>query len=167
MKEGEEKTVSCRTVPVDGTRTEVPLSELSFRPSVYGVVIEGGKVLLVPQWDGYDFPGGAVDIGETILDALVREVKEETGYEVSPGRLLHVEDDFFIHPARKTAHQSILMFYECKVLGGELSDEGFTEHERAWSKKAKWIDLNEVESIRFMNPIDSVALIKALESHGT
>lgn len=165
MKEGAKKTVSCRTVPVDGTKTEVPVNELSFRPSIYGVVIQDGKVLLVPQWDGYDFPGGGVDLGEPILDALVREVKEETGYDVSPKRLLHIEDDFFIHPARKTPHHSILMFYECALMGGELSDDGFSDHEREWSKKAEWIPLTDIQSIRFMNPIDSVALIRALESH--
>ncbi len=49
-----EKKITCRKI--DGTTVEVLASELSFRPSVYGVAIQDGKVLLSPQFgDGYDF----------------------------------------------------------------------------------------------------------------
>jgi 8-oxo-dGTP pyrophosphatase MutT (NUDIX family) len=54
---------------------DVDEEDLSFRPSVYGVVIKNEKVLLVPQFDGYDFPGGGMDIGETIEECLLREVQ--------------------------------------------------------------------------------------------
>ena len=55
-----------------------------FRPSVYGVLIEDGKILLSRQWDGYDFPGGGMNIDETLEEALLREFWEETGLRVRP-----------------------------------------------------------------------------------
>jgi ADP-ribose pyrophosphatase YjhB (NUDIX family) len=63
---------------------------------VTGVVIEGDRILLLDQdtdnGRGWSLPGGKVEEGETIRDALVREMREETGLDVEPGRLLYVCD---------------------------------------------------------------------------
>ena len=110
----------CRTIKDE--KREVLASELTFRPSIYGIIIQDQKVLLVPQWDGYDFPGGGVDKGERLMNALIREVKEETGLDAEPGKLVDVFDDFFLSvPSEKPLH-SILIFYTCNVTGGALSD---------------------------------------------
>jgi len=156
-----EKTVKCRTI--EGEIKEFPVSELSFRPSVYGVAIKDGKVLLSPQWDGYDIPGGGVDLGELITDTLVREVKEETGLEVKPLRVLLVQDDFFFHPYKKKPLQTPLIYFLCEVVGGEISDKGFDEHEKKYAKKAEWMPLDKVPSLKFYNPINSPKLIKDAE----
>ena len=49
----------------DGGTYEVPLSDLIWRPTAYAIIIQDGKILLSPQWDGYDLPGGGIDLGET------------------------------------------------------------------------------------------------------
>lgn len=49
---------------------EVGVDKLKFRPSVYGILIEDGKVLLSRQWEGYDFPGGGIELGETVEEVL-------------------------------------------------------------------------------------------------
>lgn len=56
------------------------------RPSVRGIILRGGKVLLVhSQKYGYlKFPGGGIEPGEDHVQALCREVREETGLEVIP-----------------------------------------------------------------------------------
>lgn len=56
-----------------------------YRVSVKGIVIdEQGRILLVRESDGWwDMIGGGVDHGEEPLDALVREIKEETGLTIS------------------------------------------------------------------------------------
>jgi len=63
---------------------------------VTGVVIEDDRILLLNQDTdtsrGWSLPGGKVEEGETIRDALVREMREETGLDVEPGRLLYVCD---------------------------------------------------------------------------
>jgi 8-oxo-dGTP pyrophosphatase MutT (NUDIX family) len=94
----ENKKVTCRGIT--GETKEFLADDLSFRPSVYGVVIKDSKILLVPQWDGYDFPGGGVDLGETLIEAVKREVEEETGLPVigTPKHLV-TADAFFLHPS--------------------------------------------------------------------
>ncbi|TSC83367.1 MAG: MutT/NUDIX family protein [Parcubacteria group bacterium Gr01-1014_17] len=143
------KIVVCRAL--DGTTQEVDAGDLVFRPSVYGVAVRDGKVLLIPQWEaqfgpGYDFPGGGVGLGETIDEAFRREMKEETGLDVERGEVLLCESDFFIHPLTKKPYH--------------------TESEKQYAKKAEWVDIAKIRDLKFYNPIDSVALIeKALRMH--
>ena len=123
------KKITCRTI--DGGTMAVLASELSFRPSVYGVVIQSEKVLLVPQFgDGYDIPGGGVDLGELLTDTLVREVREETGMMIKPIQVLLVQDDFFFHPIKKKPFQTPLIYFLCEVVGGEiLKIDGQVRHD--------------------------------------
>lgn len=77
---------------LDGKEYEVGADELVWRPSVYGIVIDEGKILLSPQHGiGYDLPGGGMDFGESFEDNVIREVKEETGIEVEPIRLVTIQ----------------------------------------------------------------------------
>ncbi|MGD0608009.1 MAG: NUDIX hydrolase [Streptosporangiaceae bacterium] len=63
---------------------------------VTGVVIEGGRILLLNQdtdtGRSWSLPGGKVEEGETLAAALIREMREETGLDIEPGRLLYVCD---------------------------------------------------------------------------
>lgn len=63
---------------------------------VTGVVIEDDRILVLDQDTGtgraWSLPGGKVEDGETLAEALVREMREETGLQVEPGRLLYVCD---------------------------------------------------------------------------
>lgn len=150
--------ISCRDI--NGNREDVSVAELQFRPSVYGVIVLEGKVLLSKMWDGYDFPGGGIHKGERIADALTREVKEETGLTVKPGALIHASDDFFISiESRKKLH-SILLFYTCEVVGGEISTDSFSEQEKNYMQLAEWVPIESIDSLKFYNPVDSPALIR-------
>ena len=162
MNEENEKKVRCRSVTSDGYGdiNEVAVHELRFRPSVYGVIVKEGKVLLVPQWDGYDFPGGGIDQGERIHEALIREIKEETGMDAISGGLLLVTDDFFLHPKSGKAFHSILLYYTATTIGGELSTDGFSDFEKTMAQKAEWIDVEKAVTLKFYNPVDSPALMR-------
>lgn len=157
-----DKKITCRTI--DGSAVEVLASELSFRPSVYGVIIQDETILLSPQFgDGYDFPGGGVDLGELLTDTLIREVFEETGLRVTPRQVLLVQDDFFFHPHKKKPLQTPLMYFLCDIVGGELSDAHLDEQEKEYAKKTEWVPLELVPTLKFYNPVDSRKLInKAL-----
>lgn len=61
-----------------------------FLVSIKGVIITDNKVLLLRKSDGsWDLPGGRLNSDETPKQCLIREIHEETGLYVKPGRLLH------------------------------------------------------------------------------
>lgn len=134
--------------------------ELRFRPSAYGVVIRDGRILLSPQWDGFDIPGGGTKIDETVEQCVEREVWEETGLKVKVGEIIHCESSFFLLPNVNEPVHSILMYYLCDVVGGEITDQNFDKFEREYAKKAEWIDLEKVDQLKFFNSIDTLEIIE-------
>jgi len=155
------KTVTARDI--NGVRRPISTDDMSFKVSVYGVTIDDGRVLLVPQWDGYDIPGGGIELGETTEEALVREIYEETGLSVRPdmNNILHVTQDFFIHPTNNKSYHYILLYYPCELVGGEITDAGFEDDEKEYARPAEWIPLDAVGPLKFFNPVDSPAIIGA------
>ncbi|TAJ39050.1 MAG: NUDIX hydrolase [Reyranella sp.] len=95
--------------------------------SIKGVVIDDGRVLLLLNERGeWDLPGGRPDPGEDHRAALVREVREEAGYDVEAGALLD-EHLFEVIPQRFVR----IVAYACALRGGDpaLSHE---HHEIRW-----------------------------------
>lgn len=66
------------------------------------IVDEEERVLVIKRRDEdvWEFPGGALEIGETVVDGLVREVSEETGLDVTPQRLTGVYQNMTLGPWR-------------------------------------------------------------------
>ena len=150
-------SITCHDV--QGKAFQVSADQLSIRPAVKGVIIRENKILLVRVWDGYDFPGGGIKLGETIEEALKREIKEETGYDIAPGRLLTGADAFYKIFHKEKFVQSILLYYACTITGSELSTALFTEKEKEFMKKAEWIELSKIKDITFYNSVDSLRVI--------
>lgn len=69
---------------------------------VAGVCLRGRDLLLehAPSEDFWALPGGRVELGETSVEALVRELDEELGVAAVPGRLLWVNENFFEQAGR-------------------------------------------------------------------
>lgn len=88
------------------------------RVRVTGVLIEDGQILLLNQdtdsGRSFSMPGGKLEDGESLAGALVREMKEETGLDVEPGRLLYVCD----HLPAKVVH----MTFEARRTGGTIGE---------------------------------------------
>lgn len=132
----------------------VPIDSLDFSVHVYGIAIKDGKALISPQLDGFDFPGGTAEKGETHIETLIREVKEETGYTVEPVKLLNFYTSFFQHSRSKKNYQSYLVYYLIKVVDGEISDEGFDDYEKEYAKMAKWVSIEELRNMKHICTID-------------
>ncbi len=136
------------TYDVYNNKYLVDIDELNLSVHVYGIAIKNNKILISPQYDGYDFPGGTAKKGETHIDTLVREVKEETGYLVEPIELLNVYTSYFHHQKKNKDYQSYLIYYSVKIIDGEISCDGFDEDEKEYAKKAKWINIDELKKMR-------------------
>jgi len=152
------KYVECHDV--HWNKRKIPASKLFFRPSVYGVIIERGRVLLSKQWDGYDFPGGGSEIHETLEDTLKRELWEETGLRVKPLKVLWTGTSFFSMPFVKKHANCILVYYLCKRVGGKLSKKNFDVHEKTYADMPEWVPVRRVPKLKFYNSVDSAAIVR-------
>ena len=145
------RTVTCRDIR--GNRTEVSIADLTFRPSIYGVIVRDENVLLHGYEDGWDFPGGGVDLGESFPEAFEREIFEETGMHASPAKLLMFKEDYFIHPGTNRPYHTILFFYSCAQLSGTLSTDHFDDHEKTVARLAEWKPIADILTLKSFSPL--------------
>ncbi len=96
------------------------------RPGVAAIIFNGeGRILLQQRSDNglWGLPGGSVEIGESVRDAIVREVKEETGLTVEVVRLIGVYSDPAFQIVRYpdgNVVQYISSLFACRILAGTL-----------------------------------------------
>jgi 8-oxo-dGTP pyrophosphatase MutT (NUDIX family) len=146
----------------------VAVNQFRFRPSVYGLLIKDGKILLSPQHDGYDFPGGGVNMDESLSEALQREFWEETGIKVEVGKIIEAHSSFY-KPSNRSGHikdehwNCQLLYFIVKQIGGELSLDYIDEDEKDYLALATWIDIDKLDNLKFYNQLGSqrsIAFIK-------
>jgi 8-oxo-dGTP diphosphatase len=127
-----------------GGSKHVPKEKLTFRPSAYGIIINEGRILLVKNRSTgtYSFPGGGIEIGERIANAIQREVREETGIEISVEKNLGFSEQFFYYDPLDVAFHSFMFFYRCKPKTFDLiADELVDDLE---SEKPRWIKIEQL-----------------------
>jgi nucleoside triphosphatase len=86
-------------------------------PTVGALIVnDEGKILLAKShkwYDKYTLPGGHVEVGESMVDALQREVKEEVGLDVEVVEMLLIQEAIFAPEFYKKKHFIFIDFY-CK-----------------------------------------------------
>lgn len=86
---------------------------------IRSVVFVDNKILLVRENDGeWSLPGGWGDIGLTPSEVAVKEVKEESGYDVKAKKLIAVMDKK-CHPHPPSPYHVYKMFIQCEIIGGQ------------------------------------------------
>ncbi|HEY1271538.1 MAG TPA: NUDIX hydrolase [Terriglobales bacterium] len=121
---------------------------------VGAIIIDQGRVLLVkrghpPLAGEWSIPGGALEVGEMLRDAAVREVREETGLTVEPAELLGVFDRI-VRTSGRVQYHYVLIDFLCRVEGGELQPGTDAE-------EVRWYTPAEVDALDL--PADTAEVI--------
>jgi 8-oxo-dGTP diphosphatase len=132
----------------------VEYTDYDTRLAAYAIIVDGStgtdRVLLAlwneadePRWT---LPGGGVDLHESVEEGAVREVLEESGYDVELTGLLGVHS--YVLPAERRISRTrrpmraVRVIFSARVVGGELTKEvdGTTD-------EARWFALDEVAAL--------------------
>ena len=128
--------------------------------SVGAVILEGEHVLLIkrahePLMGTWSLPGGVVEVGETLAEALRREVLEETGFEIHVGPLIEALDRVHRGPDERVEYHFVILDYLCRVEGGRLGHSSD-------AADARWVGVDELGRYQLTEKIASV-ITQALE----
>ncbi|MDP4550115.1 NUDIX hydrolase [Alkalihalobacillus macyae] len=97
------------------------------------------KVLMVNNAHStWSLPGGAVELGETLEQGVIRETKEETGLEIEAGPILAVNEAFFT----KQQHHGLMFTFQATVIDGEVQIEDKNE-----ITEIEWVDINTANEL--------------------
>jgi ADP-ribose pyrophosphatase YjhB (NUDIX family) len=102
----------------------------SLVPAASAIVVDdAGRILLQRRTDNalWSIPGGAMEVGESIAETVVREVKEETGLDVAPERLVGIYSNprHVVEYADGEVRQQFSVCFACRLVGGQPA----TSHE--------------------------------------
>jgi 8-oxo-dGTP diphosphatase len=144
-------------------------TEYDTRLAAYAVIldtVDAREWVLLALWNEpavaqWTLPGGGVELQESVEDGAVREVREETGYDVELGRLLGV-DTLLVPPERRLTgsprwQKSVRVVFEARVVGGALTREvdGTTD-------EARWFPLDEVARLERIELVDAALALAGI-----
>ena len=114
--------------------------------TVLCLIQEGNRILLQncvkKDWQGYTIPGGHVEPGESFVDAVIRETKEETGLDIIKPRLVGIKQ-FPIDNGRY-----IVLLFKTESFNGQVvsSDEGDME----------WVEYDRLSEVKAVDDLEDL-----------
>ena len=93
-----------------------------------------------PGLGKWSIPGGMVELGENVQDAMVRETKEEVGFDVEAVKLMDVFDSVTLDDNGRIQYHFVVVNFFARIVGGELKTASDI-------LEAKWVSLDEVEKV--------------------
>lgn len=138
-------------------RREYPSSPIA---GVAAVVFSEDRVLLTlrgnePSRGRWGLPGGVVELGERVEDAVVRETEEETGIRIKPKRLLTVFDSIVRDDEGGIRYHYVLSEYLCEAVDGTLRPSSD-------AIDVRWVPLEDLGLVE-MNPVTRCFIEKVAE----
>ena len=138
------------------TKDYDPNGKAFVRPSVRGIIIRDGKVAMVHslKYDYYKFPGGGMEDGEGLEEALLREVVEESGLQVI---LSSIREYGLVHRVQKGQKEAIFIqdnyYYLCDV------------EEKVGSQKLDDYEAEERFTLEYVDPAHAIRINREVD-HG-
>ena len=110
---------------------------------VGAIIVQDGKILLekrknAPGKGQWSVPGGLVELGESIEETVLREVREETGLEVEKPEHIDVVDNVDLDEQGKIRYHFVIVDYFVKLKGG-------TARAASDAEDVRWVQLGDVE----------------------
>jgi len=107
------------------------------------LILQDGKLLLIrrgaqPGQGKWSIPGGLVELGENVQDAMVRETKEEVGLDVEAVKLMDVFDSVTLDGHGRIQYHFVVVNFLVRVVGGSLKTASDI-------LEARWVPIDEVE----------------------
>ncbi len=142
------ETQKARILIMQDNRREFPRWPIL---CVGGVVVEDESVLLVrrshaPQKGAWTIPGGMVELGEKVEDALRREIREETALDVEPLGLLSVFERI-VRRANAIQYHYVVLDYACGRKKGRLQ-AGSDASRARWVRKQNLKNYELTQAVR-------------------
>ncbi len=118
------------------------------------LLIRRGQPPLLGEWS---LPGGVLECGETLREAVAREAREETGLLVETGEMLGVYERVIRGDAERVRYHYVLIDFLCRAVGGDL---------KAGSDAAdvRWFTRDELPALKLAYDANDVVL-KGLARH--
>lgn len=131
--------------------------------AVSAAIVRDGKVLVVrrarkPALNLYTLPGGAVEAGETLVEAVIREVREETQLTIEPLALAGTREAIMRDAQGRVERHFVILSFAARWLSGEpvLSEE---------LDDARWLDPSELAELKTTEGLAEI-VVAALECAG-
>ena len=119
----------------------------SFSLRSAALIIKDNK-LLVAKNDNYDCfytLGGGVNLNETSTEAVIRECREETGYDFEIDRLAFIQERFYT--LENCSHHEVVFFYLMKNIAVDIKDGTTTDQQ---CEHLYWLPVDELEKTKFV-----------------
>jgi len=143
-------------ISIFGNIIKVPKEKFTLRVSAYGVCMHENKILLVKVRSSgkWFFPGGGVEIGEKLEEAVIRECKEETNIDVKVNKYIDVLETYFYYDPSDKAWQSYSFFYEVTPLNFEVNYDNQREFDE--TAEPQWIEISTLKKEDFQVPAQDI-----------
>jgi 8-oxo-dGTP diphosphatase len=141
---------------VNDVAKEYPIAPLV---GVGGVIVQDHRAVIVqrgqePRKGEWSLPGGLVELGESLVEATRREMKEETGLDVEVGALVEIFDRVHHDAEGRVRYHFVIVDYLCVPIGGTLlAGSDVTD--------ARWVALDEIDRY-VINPHAAAVLRRGL-----
>lgn len=134
-----------------GKTKEIEESKIIVRPTVYGVILDGHRILLlkVKTTGKWFLPGGGLEAGEDDKIALQREVLEETGITVEVGEKLQTTTHNFYHDPSDGAYEMHITFFRCTPTSTTLTDAALDFDDYEETHQPQWVEIDTLNLTDF------------------